>query len=127
MGEGTKISFEYTLLDYLAQQPGGLTDAQFYRDPTFSNRSRNWFDVNWNLFALKLEQKILADTDLSLNIFGLDASRKAVGYRENRVSQPDDPEAPRELLSDDFNYWGAEARILTRYDLFVGVCIFNRY
>ncbi|WP_029037749.1 TonB-dependent receptor domain-containing protein [Salinimicrobium xinjiangense] len=118
IGEGTKLSIEYTLLDYLAQQPGGLTDAQFYRDPSYSNRSRNWFDVNWNLFALKLEHKILADTDLSLNVFGLDASRKAVGYRENRVSQPDDPEAPRELLSDDFNYWGAEARILTRYDLF---------
>ncbi|WP_029033176.1 TonB-dependent receptor domain-containing protein [Salinimicrobium terrae] len=118
LGEGTKLSFEYTLLDYLAQQPGGLTDAQFYRDPSYSNRSRNWFDVNWNLLALKLEHKILTDTDLSLNIFGLDASRKAVGYRENRVSQPDDPEAPRELLSDEFNYWGAEARILTRYDLF---------
>lgn len=118
LGEVTKISFEYTLLDYLAQQPGGLTDAQFYRDPSFSNRSRNWFGVNWNLLALKLEHEILPGTDFSLNIFGLDASRKAVGYRENRVSQADDPEAPRELLSDDFNYWGAEARILTRYDLF---------
>jgi Fe(3+) dicitrate transport protein len=114
----TKISFEYTLLDYLAQQPGGLTDAQFYRDPSFSNRSRNWFDVNWNLFALKLEHNLSSRSELSVNLFGLDASRKAVGYRENRVSQPDDPEAPRELLADDFNYYGVEARVLTRYDLF---------
>lgn len=114
----TKLSFEYTWLDYLAQQPGGLTDRQFYEDPAYSNRTRNWFGVNWNLFALKLEQKFSQKTDFTLNLFGLDASRKAVGYRENRVSQADDFDAPRELLSDDFNNWGAEARLLTRYNLF---------
>jgi Fe(3+) dicitrate transport protein len=53
-----------------------------------------------------------------LNIFGLDASRKAVGFRENRVSQADDLTAPRELLVDDFSNWGAEARLLTKYNLF---------
>jgi len=116
--ERTKISFEYTYLDYLAQQPGGLTDSQFYDDPDFSNRSRNWFDVNWNLFALQLEHKFSDKTDFSLNIFGLDATRKAIGFRQNRVAQADDPEEPRELLVDDFSNWGAEARILTRYNLF---------
>lgn len=116
--ENTKLSFEYTYLDYLAQQPGGLTDAQFYEDPTFSNRERNWFDVNWNLFALKLEHRLSSKTDFSLNIFGLDASRKAVGFRQNRVSQPDMESAPRELLIDNFSNWGAEARILTRYAFF---------
>ncbi len=114
----TNISFEYTYLDYLAQQPGGLTDAQFYEDPEFSNRPRNWFDVNWNLFAVKFEHEISDRTDLSLNVFGLDASRKAVGFRQNRVAQADDPSEPRELLVDDFSNWGAEARVLTRYDLF---------
>lgn len=118
--EGTKLSFEYTWLDYLAQQPGGLTDRQFYEDPVYSNRSRNWFGVNWNLVALKLEQKVSQKTDVTVNLFGLDASRNAVGYRENRVSQADDPNAPRELLADHFNNWGAEGRILTRYGLFVG-------
>jgi len=114
----TNISFEYTYLDYLAQQPGGLTDSKFYEDPSFSNRERNWFDVNWNLFALKLEHKLTEKTDLSLNVFGLNASRKAVGFRQNRVALPDDLEEPRELLTDDFSNWGAEARVLTRYDLF---------
>ena len=114
----TKLSFEYTYLDYLAQQPGGLTDAQFYENPDYSNRERNWFDVNWNLYALKFEHSFSDKTDFSLNLFGLDASRKAVGFRENRVSQPDDLSAPRELLVDDFSNWGAEARLLTRYNLF---------
>ena len=116
--DNTKISFEYTFLDYLAQQPGGLTDTQFYENPDFSNRSRNWFDVNWNLFALKLEHKISDNIDFSLNVFGLDATRKALGFRQNRVSQADDPTAPRELLVDNFSNWGAEARVLTRYNLF---------
>ena len=114
----TKLSFEYTYLDYLAQQPGGLTDAQFYENPDYSNRERNWFDVNWNLYVLKFEHSFSDKTDFSLNLFGLDASRKAVGFRENRVSQPDDLSAPRELLVDDFSNWGAEARLLTRYNLF---------
>jgi len=116
--DNTKISFEFTFLDYLAQQPGGLTDTQFYENPDFSNRSRNWFDVNWNLFALKLEHKISDNIDFSLNVFGLDATRKALGFRQNRVSQADDPTAPRELLVDNFSNWGAEARVLTRYNLF---------
>lgn len=116
--ENTKLSLEYTLLDYLAQQPGGLTDFQFYKEPDFSNRSRNWFDVNWNLIALKLEQKISQKTDFTLNLFGLDATRKAVGFRENRISLPDDPDYPRELLTDHFKNWGVEGRILTRYGLF---------
>lgn len=115
--ESTNISFEYTYMDYLAQQPGGLTDFQFYKDPDFSNRPRNWFDVNWNLFAIKLEHSFSEKADFSLNIFGLDATRKALGFRQNRVAQSDDPEEPRELLIDDFSNWGAETRILTRYDL----------
>ncbi|WP_459212347.1 TonB-dependent receptor domain-containing protein [Aquimarina rhabdastrellae] len=116
----TKLSFEFTYLDYLAQQAGGLTDSQFEEDPTFSNRSRNWFEVDWKLYALKLEHKFSEKTDFSLNLFGLDASRKALGYRENRVSQEDpfllEPTV-RELLIDNFTNWGAEARLLSKYKI----------
>ncbi|WP_394750092.1 TonB-dependent receptor domain-containing protein [Spongiimicrobium salis] len=113
----TKLTFEATILNYLAKQPGGLTDAQFLEDPTFSNRSRNWFNVDWKLFSLKLDHRFSPKTDFSLNLFTLDASRKALGFRTNRVSQPDDLNEPRELLVDDFKNWGAEARLLTRYKI----------
>lgn len=116
----TSVTLETTFLNYLAQQPGGLTDVQFLEDPTFSNRKRNWFDVDWKLYSLRLDHQFSPKTDFSLNLFGLDASRKALGFRTNRVSQPDDPTEPRELLVDNFNNWGAEARILTRYDLWDG-------
>lgn len=117
ISDKTKLSLETTFLNYLAKQPGGLTDAQFVEDPTFSNRDRNWFDVDWKLYSLRLDHQFSSKTDFSLNIFGLDASRSALGFRTNRVSQPDDLEEPRELLVDNFQNWGAEARVLTRYKL----------
>ncbi len=114
----TKIAFEMSYLHYLAQQPGGLTDKQFEEAPTFSNRTRNWFEVDWKLYSLRLDQNISEKTDFSLNIFALDAARKNVGFRQNRVSQEDDLEKPREVIAGKFNNWGAEARLLTRYNLF---------
>ncbi|MGB3799728.1 MAG: TonB-dependent receptor [Lewinella sp.] len=113
----TKISFEYTYLDYLAQQAGGLTDAAFYDDPYGSNRARNWFAVDWQLYSLRLEHRFTDRLRFSVNLFGLDASRSAVGFRTNRVSQTDDPEQPRDLLIGNFRNYGAEARLLRRYEI----------
>ncbi|MBU2947078.1 TonB-dependent receptor [Zobellia uliginosa] len=113
----TKVTLETTFMNYLAKQPGGLTDAQFYENPTFSNRDRNWFEVDWRLYSLRLDHAFSRKTDFSLNIFGLNASRRALGFRTNRVSQDDVLTEPRELLVDDFSNYGAEARVLTRYSL----------
>lgn len=113
----TSISLEVTYLDYLAQQAGGLTDAQFYREPNFSNRTRNWFHVDWLMYAARLEHKFSPQTDLSVQFFGLDAARKAVGFRTNRVSQTDDLSAARDLLIGEFNNWGVETRFLHRYQI----------
>lgn len=117
LSDKTKLTAEATLFNYLAKQPGGLTDAQFLEDPSFSNRDRNWFNVDWKLFSLRLDHQFSSKTDFSLNLFTLDATRNALGFRTNRVSQPDDPNEPRELLQDNFQNWGAEARLLTRYKI----------
>ena len=53
----TRIKFDYTKLDYLAKQAGGLTDTQFAVGPDYSNRERNWFDVDWNLVAARLDHE----------------------------------------------------------------------
>ena len=111
----TTLTYQLTFLDYLAQQPGGLTDAQFATDAFQSNRTRNFFKVDWLMNALLLDHEFNDRTKGSLQVFNLDASRKSVGFRENRVSQEDDLSAPRELLVGEFNNWGAEARILSNY------------
>lgn len=113
----TSLHFDYTYFNYLAQQAGGLTDVMFNEDPTQSNRTRNWFAVNWNLFAVRLKHKFNVNTDFSLQLFGLDASREAVGYRSNRVSNPDTPGTVRDLIIGDFANWGGEARFLRRYKM----------
>lgn len=117
LNEKTTITGELTLFNYLAKQAGGLTDAQFLEDPDVSNRDRNWFDIDWKVYSVRLDHKFNQKTNVSFNLFGLDARRSAVGFRTNRVSQPDDLEEPREVLVDDFTNWGAEARLLTRYNI----------
>jgi len=118
ISEKTSVTGEFSYLKYLAQQPGGLTDAQFEEDPSFSNRSRNFFEVDWKLFSLLVEHEFSRTTRASVNLFALDASRNSVGFRENRVSQSDDLESPRELIVGKFRNWGAEARFITEYSLF---------
>lgn len=113
--ENTSLHFDYTHFDYLAKQPGGLTDYMFHQNPLQSNRDRNWFAVDWNLFALRLKHKFKHDAEFSLQLFGLDASRKALGYRSNRVSNSDAPGTERDLIKGDFLNWGAEARYLKKY------------
>lgn len=117
ISERTKLEVELTYLNYLAQQAGGLTDAQFYKDAYVSNRTRNWFEVDWRLLSAKLEHRFSASTNLSINVFGLSAARNAVGFRTNRVSQQDDLEAARDLLKGRFKNGGVETRLVHRYKL----------
>ncbi|NHN24832.1 TonB-dependent receptor [Flavobacterium jejuense] len=116
--KNTSLHFDYTFFDYLAQQPGGLTDVMFEEDPKQSNRARNWFDVNWNLFALRFKHHFENNADFSLQLFGLNASRKALGFRSNRVSSQDVDGTVRDLIIGDFVNWGAEARYLKKYTFF---------
>jgi len=120
----TELTFEATYLNYLSKQPGGLTDSQFNANPKFSNRSRNWFEVDWKLFALKLSHKFTQRSKVSLNLFGLNASRNALGYRgdpkrpeRNPITEPDDDSFVRDLIKGTFSNWGAELRYLTRFNL----------
>lgn len=110
------FSAEFTYLDYLAQQAGGLSDQMFTNNLFQSNRERNWFDVNWFLYNLKWEHNFSDISTFSFNLFGLNASRKAVGFRVRRVDL-DDTGGPRELLASNFNNIGFEARFLSEYTI----------
>lgn len=113
----TKLGLEYTHMNYLAHQPGGLSDLMFKEDPTQSNRSRNWFKVAWDLFALNFDHDFNPYNRINVRVFGLHANRYTVGFRPNRVATPDNGE-PRDLIKGDFDNWGVEARYLKKYRLF---------
>jgi Fe(3+) dicitrate transport protein len=110
------ISAEITYLDYLAQQAGGLTDIMFEVDHLQSNRERNWFQVNWLLYNLNLSYILKNNNALTLNVFGLDANRYALGFRTNRVSQIDSG-SERDLIKGDFNNYGFETKVLSKYKI----------
>ena len=114
--EKTKITGEVTYMNYLAQQAGGLTDQMFDRDPYQSNRERNWFEVDWLLYNLKLSHEFSKQTNFTFNFFGLNAQRSALGFRTNRVDQID-PNEERDLIVSDFSNFGFEARLLSEYDI----------
>ena len=110
------IKAEYTFLNYLAQQPGGLTDKQFATNPYIVNRNRNWFKVNWNLFSISSDYKINDFALINLRTFKLNAGRDALGFL-GRIDRSDDTSSNRNLLSDKYNNLGAELRYLQRYIL----------
>lgn len=114
--ERTSLNTQYTRMSYLARQSGGLTDRQFTLDPRQSNRSRNWFEVNWNLVDLQFRHQVSDQSKVSVQGFGLLASRLSLGFRPNRPETPDD-NGLRDLIEGRFNNWGIESRFMQRYTL----------
>lgn len=126
----TSISLEYTHLSYLAQQAGGLSDTQFNIDYRFSNRTRNWFDINWNLAALKFKHSFSNKVKIEATFFGLLADRKSLGYRGNPINLNNNPISEedyldengdfiynRDLIFGTFKNYGAELRLLSPYKI----------
>tara|TARA_B100000768_G_scaffold51187_1_gene49891 strand:+ start:4484 stop:6895 length:2412 start_codon:yes stop_codon:yes gene_type:complete len=111
------VSSELTFINYLTQQAGGLTDQMFEEDPLQSNRSRNWFEINWLLYSNKLNYIYSKKTNFSFNFFGLKAQRNSLGYRTNRVNQIDNG-GVRDLIIGEFNNYGLESKVLSKYNLF---------
>lgn len=109
------LALEYTHMQYLAHQPGGLTDAMFQQSPRQSIRERNWFRVNWRLAAFKANYEIGKSTTLNAMLFGLAAGRDALGFlgQITRV----DPDLERNLLKDRYRNFGSEVRLLHKYKL----------
>lgn len=109
------ITVQYTYMDYLAHQPGGLTDAEFAKDPHQSVRARNWFKVNWNLGAVVLDYRISDNLKLNSRFFGLSADRDALGNLD--YINHDDKGDDRDLYKDKYTNYGNETRLLYNYKI----------
>jgi Fe(3+) dicitrate transport protein len=113
--ENMFISVEQTYMTYLAQQPGGLTDALFNADPRQSIRNRNWFQVDWRILAANYNWKISSRSMIDLKYFNVDASRLALGNLD-KISRTDDLKE-RDLIEGKFANFGIELRMLQLYPL----------
>lgn len=107
------IGAELTVMRYLAQQPGGLTDAMFEADPSQTIRERNWFQVKWNLAAVTAKYDFSKNSTLDLRSFMLLASRESLGFLGSvgRLDQGGN----RNLIDGRFTNVGHEIRYLQRY------------
>jgi Fe(3+) dicitrate transport protein len=76
ISEKSKIKFQYTRMKYLAQQPGGLTDTEFEMNPYQAKRLRNWFDVDWNLYALFWNKRFSNQRRLKCSVFHFGCEQK---------------------------------------------------
>ncbi|WP_158796713.1 TonB-dependent receptor [Pedobacter sp. L105] len=109
------LTFQYTNMEYLAHQPGGLTDAEFAADPHQSIRARNWFKVNWNLGAAILDYKFNDHLKFNSRFFGLSAGRAAIGDLDQITRS--DPGGARTLYKDKYQNYGNESRLLYDYKI----------
>lgn len=115
LNEKHRINVEYTHMNYLAHQAGGLTDLMFENDPRQSTRDRNWFKVNWNVLALTYDWQVSKKGHVNVRAFGMLSQRQTLGFL-GKVTQQD-PGGLRDMLSGDFKNAGVEARYLQRYRL----------
>ena len=114
----TKLTWssEFTYFTSLSQQAGGLTDIMFNEDPSQSNRTRNWFNVDWLLFNSKILHKINSKNTYSISINLLQANRDALGFRSNRVDQVD-PFKERDLIKGEFNNFSFETKYISNNNI----------
>jgi Fe(3+) dicitrate transport protein len=116
------ISFEYTRMDQLVQQPGGLTDSMFAINAKQSLRNRNWFDLKWNIAATTLSYQFNLRHQLQVKAFVLTGDRSSIGYM-NAINTADNigiatgQYNKRTIDRDLYTNYGVEARHLFTYSL----------
>ncbi|NHM06662.1 TonB-dependent receptor [Flavobacterium sp. CYK-4] len=120
--EKTKLSAEYTNMDYKMQQPGGLTDAQFEDNPRQSLRERNWFGTPWNVFALQLDTQLSDHLTWNTKFFGLVSQRNSVGFTSaantpDAINPATDSYANRRVDRDHYENFGLETRSIYKFNL----------
>ncbi|MBL0910987.1 MAG: TonB-dependent receptor [Bacteroidia bacterium] len=115
VSQKVRMGLEYTGMQYNMQQPGGLSDALFAKDPRASYRDRNWFAASWNIIAHTLDYEITPRSRLNVRTFAVIAGRSSVGNLD-AVTQPDTG-GYRNLLTDRYLNLGSEIRFLQEYKI----------
>jgi Fe(3+) dicitrate transport protein len=113
VNEKIKIRLEYTHMNYLTKQAGGLSDVNFEQNDRQSLRDRNWFKVDWNILALHYDQQINQKTTFNVRAFGMLSNRQTLGFL-GKITQAD-PGGNREMIAGDFKNAGTEFRVLRKY------------
>ncbi|MDW8272674.1 MAG: TonB-dependent receptor, partial [Chitinophagales bacterium] len=121
LNKNLKINVEASALKYILQQAGGLTDNQFSSNIKQSNRSRNWFNINWFVPNFNLNYS-KGRHQFDLKIFGLVGERNSIGY-VRAINVPDTINNQtgaynhRQIDRDYYKNIGSEGRYLFNYNI----------
>lgn len=111
--DNLQVRLEYTHMNYLTQQAGGLTDLQFNQDPRQSIRDRNHFKVDWNMLAFHLDYDLTKSATFNIRAFGMKSRRESLGFL-GKITQAD-PMSERTMIQGLFENGGIESRFLQKY------------
>jgi Fe(3+) dicitrate transport protein len=117
-----KIGLEITHFNYLSQQPGGLTDTQFEKDPYQSLRQRNWFEVDWNIAAINLDYTFNDKSRLNVKTFAMTGARNSIGFMQapnlaDTINSSSLQFNNRRVDIDQYRNFGVELRYITDYTI----------
>jgi len=117
-----KLGIEYTHFNYVAQQPGGLTDAQFEQDHLQSLRTRNWFNVQFNILSLNADYSINENSRINVKVFGMTGDRNSNGFLvtpniKDTVNTSTLQFNNRRVDVDRYRNAGAELRYINEYKI----------
>lgn len=117
-----KLGLEITHFNYLSQQPGGLTDVQFEKDPSSSFRERNWFEVKWKMAALNVDYTISDKSRLNIKTFSMFGERNSTGFMQpiniaDTINASTLTYNSRRVDEDQYSNFGMEARYITDYQI----------
>lgn len=122
MNNHLSLSFELMHSQTRSQQPGGLTDYQFYQNAQQSFRARNWFDITWFTPAISIQYKINEQTQWNTKIFGTIGDRNSIGYLQpitikDSVNILTQHYNNRLVHIDRYRNYGIESRFISHYKM----------
>lgn len=120
--EQLRLKAELARSNYVYRIPGPLTDSMFNADPTYSTRSRNYFNPEIYIPSLSADWQINDRIYLSWVVSAVLGARNSVQFdKPATIVDAIDPVtlqyAPRQVDVDHFNSYTTELRILHQYAL----------
>ena len=117
-----KLGAEYTHFSYTAQQPGGLTDAQFKSNHLQSLRTRNWFNIRWDMLALTANYEISDKSRINAKVFGMSGDRNSIGFMltpniADTINAATQQFNNRRVDIDRYRNAGAEIRYVNEFNI----------
>jgi Fe(3+) dicitrate transport protein len=118
----TKLSLQFSRMDYRQQIAGGQTDSQFCKNPRFSDRARNFFNPEINIPALLFTSELSSSTNLSIVTHYLGGQRNSVQF----INTPNIPDTIntamgsynyRQVDRDFYSGYTMEGRLLHTWSL----------